>query len=145
MLDGAQCPVGHTSLETLQKAFLGSAYVPGTCSGFSGESRCASVRAKPPGPSWPAPCTPGSILRAWLTAWPWRDVCVSLQRSFPTRMHREAGLRLLHAGPPGRDPGRAQETVEQATCPERSRHSSGGPRPVCPMRTRSVTICGFQG
>lgn len=58
-----------------------------------------------------------SILRAWLTAWPWRDVCVSLQRSFPTRMHQEAGLRLLHAGPPGRDPGRAQETVEQATCP----------------------------
>lgn len=119
VLDGAQCPVGHESLETGRKRLVGRRHAPRTCSRLNGEGGgCAAVHAKPSGAGPARPCTPGPCFPspgvADLTALPCRDGLCLPPAVLP---HQEAGLCRLHAGPPGRDPARAQETAEQAALP----------------------------
>lgn len=161
VLDGAQCPVGHESLETGRKRLVGSGHAPRTCSRLNGEGGgCAAVYAKPSGagPARPGRAHQGPAfpLRASPTSRPCPAVmvCVSPQRSSPTGRRGSAGFTLDHRV--GTRPGprklrnklpslKDQESGAAAT-PRHPRHSSGGPRPVRPMRTRSAArIRGVQG
>lgn len=115
MLDGAQCPVGHTSLETVQKeAFLCAKNLQQV----EGREQWMCVCPREAVGAFPARPLHArvllSLLRTLLTSRPWRDGLCVPPAVLP---HREAGLCLLHTGPPGRNLGRAQETVEQATFP----------------------------
>lgn len=102
-----------------RKRLVGRRHAPRTCSRLNGEGGgCAAVHAKPSGAVPARPCTPGPCFPspgvADLTALPCRDGLCLPPAVLP---HQEAGLCRLHAGPPGRDPARAQETAEQAAFP----------------------------